>query len=122
MTMSKVLVVDDMQAELQLISNYLIKGGHHVTTANNGQDALTKIAAQKPDVIVTDLVMPDMSGLELCRKLKKEDETAAIPVIACTTKDRKVDQTWAQKQGVSVYLVKPCDQDQLLNAVQSVLS
>ncbi|MEM8603428.1 MAG: response regulator [Cyanobacteria bacterium P01_H01_bin.121] len=120
--MSTVLVVDDLQSELQLISSYLIKGGYQVATAVNGIDALQKAKEHAPDVIVTDLVMPDMSGLELSRKLKKTPETASIPVIACTTKDSQVDKAWAKKQGIVSYLVKPCDQSQLLDAVKSVLN
>ena len=120
--MSKVLVVDDLQSELQLISGFLSQGGYQISTAINGSDALEKAKAHIPDVIVTDLVMPDMSGLELCRKLKKAPETANIPVMACTTKDSQVDQAWAKKQGVVAYLVKPCNQQQLLDAVKSVVS
>ena len=77
--MSNVLVVDDLQSELQLISGFLSQGGYQVATAINGADALEKARASTPDVIVTDLVMPDMSGLELCRKLKKSPATAGIP-------------------------------------------
>ncbi len=120
--MSKVLVVDDLQSELQLISGFLSQGGYQVATAINGSDALDKAKAAMPDVIVTDLVMPDMSGLELCRKLKKSPETAGIPVIACTTKDSQVDQAWAKKQGIVSYLVKPCNQAQLLDAVKSAMN
>lgn len=119
--MAKVLVVDDLQSELQLISGFLAKGGFQVTTAINGSDALGKVKEQVPDVIVTDLVMPDMSGLELCRKLKKLPQAASIPVVACTTKDSQVDQTWAKKQGIVAYLIKPCNQEQLIDAVNAVL-
>jgi two-component system, chemotaxis family, response regulator PixH len=117
---TKVLVVDDMRAELQLMSNYLAQAGYIVSTAENGLDALAKVKLDRPDIIVTDLVMPELTGLELCRQLKKEAITADIPVIACTTKDRKVDQDWAKKQGVAAYLVKPCTQETLVNAVRSV--
>ena len=69
---------------------------------------------------VTDLVMPEVTGLELCRELKREPATAEIPVIACTTKDRKIDQNWAKKQGVSAYVTKPFTEEQLISAVQAV--
>ncbi|MEO0948759.1 MAG: response regulator [Cyanobacteria bacterium J06641_5] len=120
--MKTVLVVDDLQAELQLMQDYLQNGGYSVITFSNGLEAIEEAAKQKPDAIVTDLVMPEISGLELCRKLKKNAETADIPIIACTTKDRKIDQSWAKKQGVAVYLVKPCTQEQLVEAVNSVLA
>ncbi len=117
---TKVLLVDDMKSELQLLSNYLEQAGYAVMTAANGFEALEKVKLDRPDVIVTDLVMPELTGLELCRQLKKESATASIPIVACTTKDRQIDQTWAKKQGVAVYVVKPCTQTELVNAVRSV--
>ncbi|ESA32819.1 response regulator receiver protein [Leptolyngbya sp. Heron Island J] len=115
-----VLVVDDMQSQLELISNYLSRAGYRVTTAESGAIALEKIQSNKPDIIITDLVMPEVTGLELCRTLKRMPETANIPVIACTTKGRKLDQTWAKKQGVAAYIVKPCTEEQLVAVVRSV--
>ncbi len=117
---TKVLIVDDMKSELQLISNYLQSAGYAVTTAQSGEQALAQIKLELPDVIVTDLVMPQITGLELCRMLKKAAATANIPIVACTTKDRQVDQAWAKKQGVDAYVVKPCSQAELVSAVQSV--
>ena len=115
-----VLVVDDMQSQLDLMSNYLSRAGYCVTTADSGETALEKIKTDKPDIIVTDLVMPKLTGLELCRALKRMPETADIPVIACTTKGRKMDQTWAKKQGVAAYVVKPCTEEQLVKVVRSI--
>jgi two-component system, chemotaxis family, response regulator PixH len=116
--MKTILVVDDLQAQLNLISGYLEQEGYKVVTAGNGQEALEKASAQVPDLVITDLVMPEMSGLEFCRKLKKNPETASIPVIACTTKDRDMDKQWAKKQGVVAYLVKPFTQEEMVSAVK----
>lgn len=115
-----ILVVDDMQAQRDLMSNYLSRAGYSVTTAESGADALEKVKSSKPDIVVTDLVMPELTGLELCRELKRQPDTATIPVVACTTKDRKMDQTWAKKQGVAAYVVKPCTEQELVDAVRSV--
>ena len=117
--MKTILVVDDLQAQLNLISGYLKQEGFNVVTAGNGSEALEKATAQIPDLVITDLVMPEMSGLEFCRKLKKNPDTASIPVIACTTKDRDMDKKWAKKQGVVAYLVKPFTQEQMVSAVKS---
>ncbi|MGL4882043.1 MAG: response regulator [Waterburya sp.] len=117
--MKTVLVVDDLQAQLNLISGYLKQEGFKVVTAENGNEALVKASAQAPDLVITDLVMPEMSGLEFCRALKKNPETANIPVIACTTKDRDIDKKWAKKQGVVAYLVKPFTREEMINAVKS---
>ena len=114
----KILVIDDVKSELDLISHYLEEAGYKVITAGSGSEALEKIAFDRPDAIVTDLVMPEVTGLELCRKLKKDPATANIPIIACTTKGRKMDQSWAKKQGVAGYVVKPCTAQQLADAVR----
>jgi two-component system, chemotaxis family, response regulator PixH len=119
---TKVLVVDDVRSELQLLTSYLEQAGYFVMTATNGMEALEKVKLDRPDIIVTDLVMPELTGLELCRLLKKEEATAQIPIVACTTKDRQMDQNWAKKQGVAAYVVKPCTQVQLVSAVQSIMA
>ena len=116
--MKTVLVVDDLKAQLNLISSYLEQEGYMVMTAENGSEALAKATANSPDLVITDLVMPEMSGLEFCRKLKKDPATAAIPVIACTTKDRDMDKKWAKKQGVVAYLVKPFSKEEIIAAVR----
>lgn len=117
--MKTILVVDDLKAQLNLISAYLEEEGFRVLTAGNGNEALQKAIAQVPDLVITDLVMPEMSGLEFCRKLKKNPDTASIPVIACTTKDRDMDRRWAKKQGVTAYLVKPFTQEEIVSAVKN---
>ncbi|MGD1917933.1 MAG: PleD family two-component system response regulator [Pleurocapsa sp.] len=117
--MKNVLVVDDLKAQLNLISGYLTEEGFTVTTAENGNEALAKASSQTFDLVITDLVMPEMSGLEFCRKLKKNPETAEIPVIACTTKDRDMDKKWAKKQGVVAYLVKPFTREEMIATVKN---
>jgi two-component system, chemotaxis family, response regulator PixH len=119
--MSKILVVDDMRAELELICQYLTKAGHTTITATNGEEALTQARENQPDAIVTDWMMPVMGGLELCRHLKKQPETAGIPIIACTVKNRDVDRIWAMKQGIKVYLTKPYTAEQLVSAIKEVI-
>lgn len=118
--MTKVLVVEDAASEREMISGYLTESGYIVTTAQNGQEALQKIAIQVPDVIITDLVMPDMSGLELCRNLKKNPPTQNLPIIACTTKSQELDKLWGMKQGINVYITKPFTKEDIVRAVKSV--
>jgi two-component system, chemotaxis family, response regulator PixH len=119
--MASILVVDDMQAELELMCQYLTSAGHTTVSAINGEEALQKAQANRPDVIVTDWMMPIMGGLDLVRQLKKKPETADIPIIACTAKNREVDRIWAMKQGVKVYLTKPYTAEDLATAVQAVI-
>lgn len=119
--MKTILVVDDIKSELDMMANYLTQAGYNIVMANSGEDAIAKISQNKPDVVVTDWMMPKMGGLDICRQLKKDPATVNIPVIACTAKDRDVDRMWAKKQGINGYVTKPCTQDDLVNAVRQVL-
>lgn len=120
--MTKVLVVDDSINELELISNYLRKSGYTVIVATDAREALSKALEHQPNAIVTDLVMPGMNGLEMCRTLKKNPATQKVPIVACTSKSGEIDRLWAMKQGVNVYVTKPFTEDQLVNAVRYSLS
>ncbi|AZB72412.1 response regulator transcription factor [Synechococcus elongatus] len=118
--MSTVLVVEDTASEMELITTYLQASGYTVIGANNAQDALSKVDLYKPDVVVTDVVMPGMSGFELCRSLKKNPETEKLPVIVCSSKNQEIDRLWAMKQGADAYVTKPFKQEDLVKAVRSV--
>ena len=119
--MKTILIVDDLQSELDLMALYLTNAGYNIIMASNGEEAIAKTREKKPDAIVTDWMMPKMGGLDICRKLKKNPETAQIPVIACTAKNRDVDRMWAKKQGVNGYVTKPCNQEQLVSALQEAM-
>lgn len=119
--MSNILVVDDVKSELELLAAYLTEAGHTVEKASNGQEALDKISRHKPDAIITDWVMPQMGGIDICRRLKRDPNTALIPIIACSAKNKEIDRLWAKKQGVKVYLTKPCSRDDLLHALSEVI-
>jgi chemotaxis family two-component system response regulator PixH len=116
-----VLVVEDTPSEMELMSHYLRESGCLVMSAVTAQEALEKAVQQHPDVIVTDVVMPGMSGFELCRSLKKHPETAKVPIVICTSKDQDIDRLWGMKQGADAYLTKPYTQDQLVQMVRSVI-
>ncbi|WP_019504572.1 PleD family two-component system response regulator [Pleurocapsa sp. PCC 7319] len=119
--MKTILIVDDLKSELDLMSQYLTTSGYSIITATNGEEAIAKILENKPDAIVTDWMMPKMGGIDICRKLKKNPETAEIPIIACTAKNRDVDRMWAIKQGVKAYVTKPCTKEELVSALQGVM-
>jgi twitching motility two-component system response regulator PilH len=119
--MFKILVVEDTPSERELIRSYLEEGGYYVISAGDAKDALQKTLEQKPDAIVTDIVMPGMNGFELCRSLKKNPLTQKLPVIVCTSKNQELDRLWGMKQGVDVYLTKPFSKEDLVKAVNSVI-
>jgi twitching motility two-component system response regulator PilH len=80
-----------------------------------------KIALQEElDLIITDVVMPEMSGFELCRFLKKNPGTQKVPIVICSSKNQKVDRLWGMKQGAVAYVSKPFTREQFLRAIESV--
>ena len=116
-----ILVVEDTPSEMELMVHYLRDSGCTVICAVTAQEALEKSAHQPPDVIVSDVVMPGMSGFELCRSLKKQPATAHVPIVLCTSKDQDIDRLWGMRQGADAYLTKPYTRDQLVQAVLTVM-
>ena len=116
-----VLIVEDAPSEMELMTHYLRAEGYSVIGAPTGKEGLDKAIAQKPDVIVTDVVMPGFSGFELCRKLKRTPETQSVPVVICTSKKQNIDRLWGMRQGADAYLTKPDTKDELIEAVKSAL-
>ncbi len=118
--MATILVVDDTPSELELISVFLQKEGHKILKANNAKDALDQATEHLPTAVVTDVVMPGMSGFELCRSLKNNPITQKISIVVCSSKNQEIDRLWAMKQGADAYVIKPFDPEQLVRALKSV--
>ena len=118
--MSTILIVEDTLSELELMSHYLREGGYTVINAVGAKEALSKVSEQKPDVIITDVVMPGMSGFELCRRLKTQPETEKVPIVICSSKDQEIDRLWGMKQGADAYITKPFTREQILRAIKAV--
>ncbi|MGB3654128.1 MAG: response regulator [Rivularia sp. (in: cyanobacteria)] len=115
-----ILVVEDSPSELELISHFLNESGYKVIKATGGSEALEKLKSEKPDAIITDVVMPGMSGFELCRSLKKNPATHSVPIVICSSKNQEIDRLWAMRQGADAYVTKPYTREELLRAIKSV--
>lgn len=122
MATKKILVVDDSPTELKLILSALQDLNCTIITAYDGQKALKTVVAQKPDLIVMDVVMPNMDGFQACRTLKSSADFKHVPVILLTSKNQKADEFWGKKQGADVYLTKPFEKKLLLEAIHKCLS
>lgn len=119
--MTTILVVEDTPSQLELMNIFLQEGGYVVIRASNAKDGLEKARLDQPDVIITDVVMPGMSGFEFCRKLKRNLDTKKIPIIFCSSKNKDIDRIWGIRQGADVYLTKPFTKQQLIGAVKSII-
>ena len=112
-----VLVVDDSPTDRQLVTTLLLKEGYVVTTAIDGEDALEKVAAERPPLIVLDIILPKMNGYQVLRQLKATPETRDIKVILVSSKSQESDRFWGLKQGADDYIAKPYKDAALVAAV-----
>ena len=104
------------------MSHYLDNGDYKIVKSTGAKEAFDIALKDSIDVIVSDVVMPEMSGFELCRQLKRNSVTQKLPIILCTSKNQEIDKLWGMKQGASAYLTKPYTREQLIETIQSVFS
>ncbi len=117
----KILVVDDQPINVQLLKRKLEREGLGVTAAYNGLEALNLIAKDKPDLILLDVMMPDMDGIEVCQRLQADEETRSIPIIFITARTTKESKLEGLAVGAVDYITKPIDLDETLARVQTQL-
>ena len=118
---ARILVVDDEHDILELIRYNLSREGYHLTCVDNGEKALTEAKAGQPDVILLDLMLPGVDGLEVCRILKASRETSQIPIIMLTAKTEEVDIVTGLELGADDYVTKPFSPRVLLARVRTIL-
>jgi two-component system, OmpR family, alkaline phosphatase synthesis response regulator PhoP len=116
----KILAVDDERHIVRLVEVNLARAGYQVVTAFDGREALQKVEAEKPDLVVLDVMMPYMDGFEVLRNLKANPETAEIPVIMLTAKAQDADVFRGWQSGVDCYLTKPFNPMELLTFVKRI--
>ena len=119
--MAQVLIVDDSPTETHLLREMLEKNGHSVLTAENGALGVKVCKEKKPDLVLMDVVMPELNGFQATRQLSKDPGTAHIPIIIVTTKDQETDRLWGLKQGARDYLTKPVSEKALMTTLKSLL-
>lgn len=117
----RVLVVDDEPDITALVAYHLAKSGYRVSTAATGTDALKVASRERPDLIVLDLMLPGLSGLDVLQELRRKDETRDVGVIVLTAKREEADRVRGLSLGADDYLVKPFSPQELTLRVQAVL-
>lgn len=116
-----ILVVEDEEDVLELLRFNLTREGFSVATATRGEEGLKAVAQKRPDLILLDLMLPELSGLEVCRQLKKDPKTAGIPVIMVTAKDAEADIVVGLEVGADDYVTKPFSVKVLISRIRVVL-
>jgi phosphoribosyl 1,2-cyclic phosphodiesterase/CheY-like chemotaxis protein len=118
----KFLIVDDDPIILKLMQAVLEEGGHSVKTFESSLLALRQIPVDRPDVVITDVIMPEMDGFELCQQIRSRPDLAAIKIIMCSSKSYDFDRRRAKELGADGYIVKPIQRDSLLRLIAEILS
>ncbi|MDN4057918.1 response regulator [Massilia sp. YIM B02769] len=120
MAIHKILIVDDSPTERYYLTDILVKNGFSVSTAENGEDALLKMRADRPELILMDVVMPGANGFQVTRSIARDPELSSVPVIICSSKNQETDRIWGMRQGAQDYFVKPVDPQQLLARIAAL--
>ena len=115
----KVLVIDDSNTIRRSAEIFLKQGGHEVMLAEDGFDALDKVATCHPDLIFIDVLMPRLNGYQTCELIKKSDKYKGIPVIMLSAKDTVFDRARGEQAGANEYMTKPFSKKTLLHAVEA---
>jgi len=121
MSKKRILVVEDEESLLKLESILLAAKGYQVTGVVDGTAALEEIAASKPDLVILDVMIPELDGFEVCRRIKASPETSHIPVVMLTAKKNQQDVEHGERMGADAYLTKPFKAAVIMEAVEHLL-
>jgi two-component system chemotaxis response regulator CheY len=117
----KILVVDDDKTTRKLLNLFLKAKGYEVVTAENGLDAMEKLGTENINLVVTDMNMPYMDGIELTKNLRNDENWKNIPIVMVTTEADEDERKKAMDAGVDDYLVKPANAEQITDSIKRIL-
>ncbi len=117
----KILLVEDSKTQLRSLKMALEKVGYEVTTACNGTEGVSAVYQDMPDLVVSDIMMPEINGYQLCRLLKDDKLTEDIPIILLTVLDKKLDSFWGIRSGADAYVIKDNNFSNVINQVKKTL-
>lgn len=119
--MARVLIIDDSPTETRRTSEFLRDAGYQVVSAPNGKEGINMAKSANPDLILMDVVMPDLNGFQATRQLQRDPMTSHIPVIIVSTKNQQTDKIWGLRQGAIDYLIKPVKESTLIQSIETAL-
>jgi len=121
MSMARILIVDDSPSQLMGIRRIVEKLGHEALTAEDGAAGVEAAKRELPDLILMDVVMPNLNGFQATRSITREPSTKHIPIVLVTTKDQDTDRVWGMRQGARAYITKPFSESELADMIQQML-
>ena len=120
--MARILIVDDSPSQLMGIRRIVESLGHEALTAEDGAAGVEAAKRELPDLILMDVVMPNLNGFQATRSITRDPSTKHIPVILVTTKDQETDKVWGMRQGARAYITKPFNEAQLSETISNAIA
>lgn len=117
----KILLIEDDHSLTEILADVLGEKGYLMFTANDGLEGLRKAYVELPDLVILDIMLPQLNGLEVCKRLKKDEKMKNVPIIFLTAKDQITDKLLGIESGGEIYLTKPFEMDELLSKVETLL-
>ena len=120
--MARILIVDDSPSQLMGMKRIVEKLGHEALSAEDGVLGVALCKAELPDLVLMDVVMPNLNGFQATRALSRDETTKHIPIVLVTTKDQETDKVWGMRQGAKAYLTKPFNESELTSVIAQFIS
>lgn len=119
---AKILVVDDNEKNVELLEAILLAADFEVLKAYNGKQAIEMVGKERPDLLLLDIMMPQLDGFQVCEILRKDSQNTGLPVIMVTAKDKESDIVQSLEKGADDYVVKPINKKELLGKIEDMLA
>jgi twitching motility two-component system response regulator PilH len=119
--MAEILIVDDSKPQAKAIALMLERNGHDAVIVDNGRDGIELAKKTLPNLVLMDVVMPDLNGFQATREITRNPSTEHIPVVLVSGKSQETDRLWGTRQGAKGYLVKPIDETVLMETIEKLI-
>ena len=120
--MKNLLIIEDSLIDLHSFIPLFLKKDFNVLVTRSGIEAFEIVDKNPPDIIILDVILPDLNGFDICQQLKQKSDTNQIPIIICSIRDSEIEQFWGLKIGANAYLTKPVTQHNLVNTIDRLVA
>jgi twitching motility two-component system response regulator PilH len=118
---AKILIIDDSPTDVRVFTTLLEKAGYTVTAVSTAEEGIERVRAERPDLVIMDVIMPGMNGFQATRTLTRDPVTATVPIVMITTKSMETDRVWGLRQGARAFITKPVNEKELLTCINDLL-
>jgi twitching motility two-component system response regulator PilH len=118
---ANILIIDDSPTDVRVLATLMERAGHQVAAVSSAEEGIERVHAERPDLVIMDVIMPGMNGFQATRTLTRDPKTQDIPVVMITTKSMETDRVWGMRQGARAFITKPVGERELLACINDLL-